>query len=122
MRRAAAASVLAALLLVPSAAAAVPFKVSVTFSKRSPHAGKRWEYAILVTDREGKRIQANVFPQVLVDGREFDSLGSHYTILGIVDQPYTWSKQLRGRSGVVFKVTVYAAARKLVLRYSMRVR
>jgi hypothetical protein len=122
MRRAAAASVLAALLLVPSAAAAVPFKVSVTFSKRSPHAGKRWEYAILVTDREGKRIQANVFPQVLVGGREFDSLGSHYTILGIVDQPYTWSKQLRGRSGVVFQVTVYAAARKLVLRYGMRVR
>jgi hypothetical protein len=122
MRRAAAASVLAALLLVPGASAAVPFKVSVTFSKRSPHAGKRWEYAILVTDREGKRIQANVFPQVLVDGREFDSLGSHYTILGIVDQPYTWSKQLRGRSGVVFRVTVYAAARKLVLRYAMRVR
>jgi hypothetical protein len=122
MRRAAAASVLAALLLVPSAAAAVPFKVSVMFSKRSPHAGKRWEYAVFVTNRKGKRIQANVFPQVLVDGRVFDTLGSHYTILGIVDQPYMWPKRLRGRSGVVFQVTVFAAARKLVLRYSVRVR
>jgi hypothetical protein len=122
MRRAAAASLLAALLLVPSAAAAVPFKVSVTFSKRAPHAGKRWEYAVLVTDRQGNRIEANVFPQVVVDGREFDSLGSHYTILGIVDEPYTWSKQLRGRSGVVFRITVFAAAKKLVLRYRMNVR
>lgn len=122
MRRAAAASLLAALVLVPSATAAAPFKVSVTFSKRAPHAGKRWEYAVLVTDRQGKRIEANVFPQVLVDGREFDSLGSHYTILGIVDEPYTWSKKLRGRGGVVFQVTVYAAAKKLVLRYGVRVR
>ena len=122
MRRAVVASLLAALLLAPSAAAAVPFKVSVTFSKRSPHAGKRWEYAVFVTDRKGKRIEANVFTQVLVDGRVVDTLGSYYTILGIVDQPYTWSNRLRGRSGVVFKVTVYAAATKLVLRYRIRVR
>src|SRR4029078_12354106 len=68
---------------------------------------------------QGNRIEANVFPQVMVGGREFDSLGSHYTILGIVDEPYTWSKQLRGRSGVVFRITVFAAAKKLVLRYRM---
>jgi hypothetical protein len=122
MRRALVAAVLAVLLLAPTAAAAVPFKVSVTFSKHSPRAGKRWEYAVFITDRRGKRIQGTVFPQVVVDGRVFDTLGSHYTILGIVAQPYTWSKQLRGRSGVVFRVTVFAAARKLVLRYRVNVR
>ncbi|MFL5980999.1 MAG: hypothetical protein ACJ74R_04750 [Gaiellaceae bacterium] len=58
----------------------------------------------------------------MVDGRVFDTLGTYYTKLGIVDQPYTWSNRLRGRGGVVFRVTVFAAAKKLVLRYSMRIR
>ena len=122
MRRALVAAVLVALLLAPTAAAAVPFKVSVTFSKRSPRAGKRWEYAVFITDRQGKRIQGTVYTQVMVDGRVFDTLGTYYTMLGIVDQPYTWSSQLRGRSDVVFRITVFAAAKRLVLRYRINVR
>jgi hypothetical protein len=122
MGRAPIASVLAAVVLAPTAAAAVPFKVSVEFSKRSPKAGVRWEYAVIVTDRSGTRIPATVYPQVFVDGSPYDKLGAHYTLLGIVDNPYTWSKRLRGRSGVVFRVTVYAVAKKLVLEYPVRVR
>lgn len=122
MRRAVVAAFLAALLLAPTAAAAVPFKVSVTFSKRSPRAGKRWEYAVFITNRQGGRIQGTVFTQVMVDGRVFDTLGTYYTMLGIVDQPYTWSSDLRGRSGVVLRITVFAKAKKLVLRYAIRVR
>jgi hypothetical protein len=94
----------------------------VQFSKRSPKAGARWEYAVLVTDRHGVRIPATVYPQVFVSGSVFDTLGAHYTLLGIVDQPYTWSKRLRGRSGVVFRLTVYAAASQVVLKYAVRVR
>ena len=125
MGRALIASFLAAAVVAPAAPAApaaLPFKVSVEFSKRSPKAGARWEYAVLVTDRDGLRIPATVYPQVFVRGSVFDTLGAHYTQLGIVAQPYTWSKRLRGRSGVVFRLTVYAAASQVVLKYAVRVR
>lgn len=115
-------SCLAAALGAPPAQAALPFKVSVQFAKRSPQAGARWEYAVFVTDRDGVRIPATVYPQIFVRGSLFDSLGAHYTLLGIVDQPYTWPAKLRGRSGVVFRVTVFAASSQVVLKYRVRVR
>ena len=112
--------VVAALVLaVPAAGAAAP-TVKVKFASARPKAGERWEYAVFVTDARGRAAPATVVPQVFVGGRLYDTLGAHYTLLGIVAEPYTWSRRLRGRD-VVFKVTVTAIGKNIVRRYPFHV-
>jgi hypothetical protein len=120
VRRVAAAVLVA--LAFPVAAQAARFSVEVVTPTWTPKAGARWEYAVTVKGPHGGRVPATVFPQVFVGHRRFDSLGSHYTMLGIVAQPYEWSGRLRGTSGVIFQVTVYALGSKLVRRFPISVR
>ena len=109
-------------LALPAAAHAATVHMNVVTPTWKPKAGARWEYGVVVTGPHGGRIPATVFPQVLVNGRKYDSLGSHYTMLGIVAQPYIWHHALSGQSGVVFQVTVYAAGTKVVRRFPVAVR
>ena len=109
-------------LVLPVSAHAAPFRFNVITPTWKPKAGARWEYGVIVTGPHGGRVQATVFPQVLVEGRRYDSLGSHFTMLGIVAQPYEWNGKLRGKSGVVFQVTVYALGTKAVRRFPVSVR
>ena len=120
VRRLIAAAVVACAL--PTAAHAAPFRVSVLTPTWKPGAGAKWEYGVIVTDNQGEPGAATVFPQVFVGGKKYDSLGSHYTMLGIVDQPYQWSRKLRRRRDVVFRVTVYAFGTKLVRQFHVLVR
>ena len=109
-------------LALPAAAQAAPFSIAVVTPTWKPKAGARWEYGVIVKGPRGGRVPATVFPQVLVGGRKFDSLGSHYTMLGIVAQPYEWNGRLRGKSDVVFQITVYSRGTKLVRRFPVFVR
>lgn len=120
MRRLLATAVVACAL--PATAHAAPFRVSVYTPTWKPGAGARWEYAVIVTDNLGEPVAATVFPQVIVGGRKFDSLGSHYTMVGVVDQPYEWSRKLRRRTDVVFKLTVYALHTHVISRFHVVVR
>jgi hypothetical protein len=121
MRRVLAVTVAVVALAAPAAATGAAVNVRVRFASAKPHAGERWEYAVFVTNARGRRLPATVFPQVLVGGKVFDTLGSHYTLLGIVAEPYTWSRRLRGRD-VVFQVTVTALGKNVVRRYPFHVR
>ena len=112
--------VVAALVLAAPAAGASAPTVKVKFASARPKAGERWEYAVFVTTASGRRTPATVFPQVFVGGRLYDTLGSHYTLLGVVAEPYTWSRRLRGRD-VVFQVTVTALGKNVVRRYPFHV-
>jgi hypothetical protein len=110
-----------AALALPTAAFGAAVNVRAQFASKHPRAAQRWEYAVVVTNASGRRVHATVFPQVLLGGRVFDTLGSHYTLLGMVVEPYTWSPRLRGRD-VTFQVTVFAEGTKVVRRYPFHVR
>jgi hypothetical protein len=109
-------------LALPAAAQAAPFRVSVYTPTWKPGAGARWEYGVIVTDNQGEPVAATVYPLVIVGGRKFDSLGSHYTMVGIVGEQYEWSRRLRLRRDVVFRLTVYALGTKVVRRFPVLVR
>lgn len=105
---------LVTLALAAPAAAAPPFKATLTALTHAPKVNAKWTYVVRVTDLGGRPIPAKIHLQILFQGVPVGQVGVHTVKKGVWRETIQWPPESKGQP-LVFQaiVTVAGATRKL---------